>query len=185
MPAVNSSGVDLFQQGEFLKDGVAFEKTRRVKNKREAAAYTFGYNHSVFARRVHDALSAITFVRSHAYTPKQVYLVGLTGSSGAWAACARAQAGSAIDRAAVNTGGFRFQKITEIHSPDFLPGGAKYGDLTAIVSLSAPDQSWVAGEKGKAIMAMYRTASAADAVKVYEGKPSETDSSAVDWLLAN
>ena len=48
-------GADLIYQGEFLADGQPLEKTRRVENTREAAAYTFGYNHTVFAQRVHDA----------------------------------------------------------------------------------------------------------------------------------
>jgi len=50
-------GVDLLFQGEFLADGQSVTRTRRVNNPREAAAYTFGYNPSLFARRVHDVLT--------------------------------------------------------------------------------------------------------------------------------
>lgn len=56
-------GVDLFLQGEFLTNGVPVTETRRVKNPREAAAYTFGYNHSLFAQRVHDVLTVVSFLR--------------------------------------------------------------------------------------------------------------------------
>ena len=48
--------VDLFYQGEFLEDGQPVSETRRVENPREAAAYTFGYNPSLFAHRVHEEL---------------------------------------------------------------------------------------------------------------------------------
>jgi hypothetical protein len=47
-------GVDLFEEGEFLKDGKPITQTRRVKNPREAAAFTFGYNSALFAQRVQD-----------------------------------------------------------------------------------------------------------------------------------
>ncbi|HIG27845.1 MAG TPA: acetylxylan esterase, partial [Verrucomicrobiales bacterium] len=40
---------DLFQQGEFLKAGAILTETDTVENSRESAAYTHGYNDSVFA----------------------------------------------------------------------------------------------------------------------------------------
>ena len=56
-------GVDLIYQGEFLKDGKPLDKARAVENKREAAAYTFGYNPTAFAQRVHDVLTVTSFVK--------------------------------------------------------------------------------------------------------------------------
>ena len=50
-------GADLIYQGEFLAHGQTLDKTRRVENPREAAAYTFGYNPAVFAQRVQDVVS--------------------------------------------------------------------------------------------------------------------------------
>ncbi|HWN95984.1 MAG TPA: acetylxylan esterase, partial [Methylomirabilota bacterium] len=52
-------GVDLLYQGEFLADGKPLARTPRVKNPREAAPYTFGYNHALFVHRVHDVLSVV------------------------------------------------------------------------------------------------------------------------------
>ena len=43
-----------------------------------------------------------------------------------------------LEFTAIDTAGFRFADVTDIHSPDFLPGGAKYGDLPGMLSLSAP-----------------------------------------------
>lgn len=140
------AGLDLFGEGEFLPDGAALERTDRVKNPREAAAFTFGYNHAVFARRVHDLMSAVKLARTYERSSKRVDVVAFEGTTGPIAAAARALCGDAIDRLALNTRGFRFGRLKEIHSPDFLPGGAKYGDLPMLVALGAPYSTWVTGE---------------------------------------
>ena len=144
-------GVDLLHQGEFLASGKNLSKTSRVKNPREAAPYTFGYNHAVFAQRVHDVLSVVKFIKTHERPSKRVDLVGLNGG-GAWAAAARALCGEAIDRAVIDTQGFRFGKVLDLHSPDFLPGGAKYGDMVAMLAAGAPGRLWLAGESSDAPM---------------------------------
>ena len=81
-------GADLLYQGEFLADGQPVTQTRRVKNPREAAAFTFGYNHTLFAQRVHDVLTLIAFARQQEPKPTTVALVGLDGA-GPWATAAR------------------------------------------------------------------------------------------------
>jgi hypothetical protein len=114
-------GVDLIYQGEFLADGQPFTKTPRVKNPREAAAYTFGYNQSVFVQRVHDVLTVTKFIKTHERPSKEVTVVGL-GGVGPIAGAARAMCGEAIDRAVIDTAGFRFGRLQDIHDPNFLPG---------------------------------------------------------------
>ena len=178
-------GVDLLYQGEFLADGKAIDKTRRVENPREAAAYSFGYNHTLCAQRVQDVLSVITYVRSHELTPKEVYLVGLRGA-GHWAAAARAQARGAVDKVAIDTAGFRFGAVNDIHSPDFLPGGAKYDDLDGMLAVASPDPLWLAGEGASlpaATDAAYQAAGAKAAAVVFRGQQNQTAMAAVDWLL--
>jgi dienelactone hydrolase len=178
-------GVDLLYQGEFLADGQPVAQTRRVKNPREAAAYTFGYNPALFARRVHDVLTMVAFIRNHDLAPKSVDVVGL-GKAGPWVAAARAQARDAIDRAVVDTGGFRFAGVTDIHSPEFLPGGAKYFDLPGMLAVGAPAELWLAGEGEQApeiIRAAYRAAKGEDAVHVYAGETDKAAEAAVSWLL--
>ena len=39
------------------------------------------------------------------------------------------EAGAAVSRVAVDTAGFRFEKVASIDDPDFWPGAVKYGDL--------------------------------------------------------
>jgi dienelactone hydrolase len=174
-------GADLIYQGEFLGDGKPWERTRRVENPREAAAYTFGYNRSVFAQRVHDVLSVLRFARSR-HADASVMLVGLDGS-GPWAAAALAQAKNAVAQAAIDTSGFRFGNVPDIHAPDFLPGGAKYFDLPGMIALSAPTPLWLGGEAEPAevIVAAYRAAGAAQAVKA-GGEASHREEDAIDWL---
>ncbi|MES2570774.1 MAG: acetylxylan esterase, partial [Verrucomicrobiota bacterium] len=99
-------GVDLLHQGEFLAPGTSFTTTSKVKNPRESAAYTFGYNHTVFAHRVHDILTMIRLIRSKPQKVKQLDAVALDGA-GPLLAAARSQSGDAIQRALIDTGGFR------------------------------------------------------------------------------
>ncbi|MFO0901484.1 MAG: acetylxylan esterase [Pirellulales bacterium] len=138
-------GVDLLYQGEFLADGKPLEKTPRVKNTREFAGYTFGFNSTVFARRVHDVLNVLAFVHGHKDKPQRVDLVGLEGA-GPIAAAARAVAADSVQTLAVDTQGFRFAQVDDLHDPNFQPGGAKYGDVPALLALGAPGQAIVAGE---------------------------------------
>ncbi len=138
-------GVDLLGQGEFTADGSPWAKARlneskdaRTKESRVTyAGFTFGYNRPLFSERVHDLLSLVAFLRSVNPAAEGVDVVGLNGA-GHWVAAARAIAGNAIDRAAVDTAGFRFADLTALDDPDFLPGGAKYGDLPGMIAARGP-----------------------------------------------
>lgn len=178
-------GVDLFLQGEFLTEGETVERTRRVANTRESAAYTFGYNPTLFAQRVHDLLTVTAFVRSHESMPESVTMVGL-GKVGPLVALARSQAASGIDRAAIDTRGFRFLAVSDLHSVDFLPGGAKYGDLPGMLALAAPQALWLAGEGATPpplVAAAYQAADAAGQVECFAGAREEAARAAANWIL--
>ena len=127
-------GLDLLHQGESSVDGQPLTRTPRVKNPRESAAYTFGYNPAVFTHRVHDVLTAVQYIRSHEKPSSQVSLVALDATAPI-AAAARAQSGKMVDRVALHLGEFRFGRVLDLQSPDFLPGGAKYGDVEGLISL--------------------------------------------------
>jgi dienelactone hydrolase len=139
-------GMDLFLQGEFVADGTAVSETRRVKNPRESAAYTLGYNRPLFVQRLHDVLSTITMIRNDQHGAEKIDLVGLKGA-GHWAAAVNFAAGEALDRVVIETGGFEFIKVKSIRDPDLLPGAAKYGDLGGLIKLAAK-APWVVDEKG-------------------------------------
>ena len=53
----------------------------------------------------------------------------------------------AIDRAAIHVGDFRFGKVLDLRSPDFLPGGAKYGDVPGLLALGAGKLKEVAAKE--------------------------------------
>ena len=134
--------------------GEPIKQTRVVENPREFAGYTHGYNHALFAQRTHDVLTLVSFLRntkvgSH-QSPKTVCLAAFGPQTGPIAVAARALAGEAVDRAAVDTHGFRFGKVLDYRDPMFLPGGSKYLDLPGLISLSAPHPLWLKGEGAKA-----------------------------------
>ena len=182
-------GLDMLYQGEFLKAGETFTKTPKVKNPREAAAYTFGYNHSVFVHRMHDVLSAVKYVKTHERPTKQLTVVALDGA-GHIAAAARAMCGTAIDRAFIDTEGYRFaKKVTDIQSPDFLPGGAKYGDVPGMLALAAPAETLAAGESAdSAALAVTQYQAAGDGMKlkfVGAREPEAVRAAAVKFALGD
>src|SRR5207244_2538130 len=94
----------------------------------------------------HDVLTVISFIKNHPQTqPKSIEVVAVDGMVPV-AAAALARAGGAVNRAALDTRGFRFGKLTDYLDASFLPGGAKYGDLPGLLSLAAPTKLWLAGE---------------------------------------
>jgi hypothetical protein len=180
-------GADLLYQGEFLKDGKPVTRTRVVANPREAPAYTFGYNHSLFAQRTHDVLTIVKFLRtakieSHP-SPSSVAVAGF-GIAGPIAVAARAVAGDALDLAATDTAGFRFAKLLDYRDPKFLPGGAKYFDLPGFIALGASHGLWLTEEQGAADIAALSNVIGHDRLPTYfQGTDSEKQSAAAKWLL--
>ena len=179
-------GVDLFGQGEFTADGKPITEARLAGSGREAwkdyAGYTFGYNYSVFSKRVHDILTIVSLAKYGKHSVDAVHLVGLAGA-GHWVAAARAQAGDAVARTVVDTAGFRFADLTSFSDPDFLPGGAKYLDLPGMIALATPGELWLAGEGGQAapvIAAAYKASGHPEKLTI----PTDTSTeAAVKWLL--
>jgi dienelactone hydrolase len=183
--------VDLFGQGEFTADGEPIAKARLARSGREAwaayAGYTYGYNYPVFSQRVHDLLTVIAYLRQIGPSAQKVHLAGLNGA-GHWVAAAKAQAGEAVDRTAIDTAGFRFADLAAIDDPDFLPGGAKYLDLPGIIALAAPGRLWLCGEGRDAppvVKAAYQAAGEAEQLTVFSGKlkAAGAEKAAVEWLM--
>ncbi len=178
-------GIDLLYQGEFLVDGKAITKTRRVANPRESAAYSFGYNSTLFARRVHDILALVTFIRNHDYTPKSVSVIALD-QTGPLAIAARAQARDAIDQLAANTQQFRFSNVSDLHSPTFLPGGARYHDLVGMLAVASPEATWIASESSQSIhvaQSAYQALEAKDKMVLSQEPANQRSQAAVRWII--
>ena len=164
-------------------------RQRVVKNPREFAGYTFGYNHPLFCQSVHDVLSVVRYLRTADAPahprPEQIAVAGF-GAAGPVVVAARAVAGGAIDRAAADTGGFRFRSVADYRDPLFLPGGAKYLDLPGLVALGSPGDLWLAGESAAvgAVAGGYPAAPAGRLV-LHDGAAGGDAArmAAADWLM--
>jgi acetyl xylan esterase AXE1 len=181
-------GADLLYQGEFQTGNQPVNQTRTVSNKREAPAYTFGYNHSLFAQRTHDILTLIKFIRTAKVyklpSPKSL-AVAAFGHTGPLASAALAVSGDAIDSAAIDTAGFRFGGVLDYRDPMFLPGGAKYRDLPGMLALSTPRRLWLAGEKESAatLSANHNENRQPIDLEVFKGQAADKEQAAAAWLL--
>lgn len=173
-------GVDLWGQGE-LAPGKPLTKNPQVPNPRQYAGYTYGYNASMAIRQTHNALAALAFVRKHERSPERIALVSLDPALTPTAALTAAQAGGALDAAAIATDGFRFAQLTDWRDPRFVPGGAKYGDVPGILALFAPQRLLLLGEQDAPDLThkTYRSANAREALSWDTGNGGRV----VKWLL--
>ena len=135
---------DLYMQGEFLFDGQSDTPVRKVKNPREAAAFTFGYNHSLFVQRTHDVLTLLAFVRDHERRSSSVVILA-NDKTAAIAAAARALADGFVNKAVLDAKGFRLANAASIYSPWFQPAAAKFGDVPGLLKLGK-GALWMNGE---------------------------------------
>ncbi len=180
---VSVVSADLFLQGEFLSGIDSVKEQRVVKNPREFAGFTFGYNNPLFVQRVHDVMTLIAFVKGDEHEVKKVDLLG-TGGAGPIALAARAMAGAKVNKAAVDTEGFRFVNLTSYRDVNFVPGAVKYGDVPGLLALSAPNPLWIGGEKTipPIVKQAYEAAGQPDQVQS-AGSRLDTLNAAVEWLL--
>ncbi len=171
---------DLFMQGEFVSPGSGNETSRNrvVENKREYAGYTYGYNHPLFAQRVHDVLTLIGAVEQDA---EEITLVGVNGA-GPLVAAAAALAHEALDRVAVDTKRFRFTQLKSYRDAAFLSGAVKYGGLDGMLSLVAPKPLWLGSEESILPMmaATYQAAEGTPQIHLAEDASIENLS---QWLI--
>ena len=132
------AALNLFGQGSAKPGDPEITAQPLVKNPREALAYSLGYNHALFAQRVHDVAIFIEQTRQSAGSEMKIFLVG-NGRTGSIAAAAAALAGEAVDGLAIEAADEHpFAKITDWRDPNLLPGAVKYGDLAALIKLIAP-----------------------------------------------
>jgi dienelactone hydrolase len=111
-----------------------------------SACYTYGYNPSLIASRVHDTVTALVYIKNHPkWSVKKLILVGTEGAAPV-AAITAAVHSNLLTRAAIDTQGFRFAQVRDQYDPHFIPGAVKYGDLPALLRLTSPLKPAIAGE---------------------------------------
>ena len=138
-------GADLLYQGEFLGDSAPQKLARTADSRRDLAAYTYGYNPTLFAHRTSDLLTLLDCLSAWEDTTHRVHVIGLQGAA-PWVIAARAVAGDKIATALVDTESFRFAELATWKDQNFLPGAVKYGDLPAMIAMSAPHPLFLNGE---------------------------------------
>lgn len=137
---------DLLYQGEFV-DGEPPTQTRRVKNPREAAAYTFGYNHTLFARRTHDLVNLLTLLANHEREPQRITLVGKGKTGALLAAALTLQPTDKVTRLLITPESQQALAVDQIHATYFLPGAGRYLGVEGMVLASGIKTSVVAADQ--------------------------------------
>jgi len=126
--ALLAQGFTVLAPDLYLQGGTKVSRTRRVKETRAVPAYTFGYNDALVAQRAHDVELLTIYAR-------QTFRGQLAVVSAGDASISAVLAGyhQAPDAAYFATAGFRFAQLKDVHDLQFLPGGAKYGDLPGLI----------------------------------------------------
>jgi hypothetical protein len=125
---------------------VALEQQPLVKNPRLAAAYTYGYNIPMFARRARQLAATVEWL--HTQAPDSTLTLEGAGANAALAAAGLfdlavklepqggSPSGTWLNRVKLQLapGGFRFADAESIRDPNFLPCSARYLDVPGLVS---------------------------------------------------
>jgi len=183
LPAVQElidAGIAVIGADLHLQGGEPVTQTRKVKEPREVAAYTLGYNESLPVQRAHDVRTLCDFLRQPTLGDGLPTLGGSLKVA-AWGSAAPAAALAALDLGttplALDTEGFRFASLTDFRHPDFLPGAVKYLDLPGLLAALPSDLPlWIAGEDAG-------PRAAKEGKRVYFGDTDQTkQAAAVAWL---
>jgi hypothetical protein len=147
------------------------------------AGFTFAYNRTLLAQRVHDILTAVAYARDLSKT-KTVHLVGFE-KAGPWVLLARGLCGDAVKRTAADFHGFRFDKVRTTTDEIMLPGALKYGGLPALAALAAPGEQYVHNIRGTGagqwLKALYQATSAMD--KLQRSPEKVNGEKFAEWLM--
>jgi hypothetical protein len=178
-------GADLVGQGELKGALGEHEENRRVKDDRNFAGYTYGYNSPLFVQRVHDIMTVASVAHSQRQSGERIALVGVNGA-GPWVAAAMVLIGDAADAVAIDTEGFRFANLTDYADPQFVPGAVKYGDLPGLLNLLGKRPVWLGGESAEFAEKLAATLGNQDVggVTAPKEKAEDHSSALVDWMLS-
>lgn len=111
------------------------------------AGFTYGYNRSLLAHRVHDVLTCMGGIGA-AVMKGLVPVIGV-GEMGPVAILAKALCGDTVSKLAADRNGLDFAKITKPDDPMMLPGALKYGGLDAFVKLCGTTGVTIVNADGK------------------------------------
>lgn len=101
---------------------------------REFSGYTFGYNPTLLARRVHDAMAMVTMMQNQAKYP--VKQLKIHGTDGAGPIALVTGVVLKLNNVTADLNGFHFADLTSPWDVNFVPGAVKYGDVEALKRLN-------------------------------------------------
>lgn len=178
----------LYLQGATRNPNVYDDGKRKMDTFFGYAGYHYGYNRSLFAERVHDALAMIAMIRDHEeYRTQKVVLAGVEGA-GLIAAAAASLAPSNVSRLVTDTEGFRFANLKDVWDVNFIPGAAKYGDIFGLLSLCSSTPTTVISEDPKTlggVIASFRAADNESALEFVMPEPDKGVEVAVTVITEN
>ncbi len=167
-------GLDLFEQGENRTADSPEDRARVNESRWQYSGHTHGFNHPLFAQRVHDVMNVVSTASRATGGSDRVGLVALDADTAPIALAAKATGGAtAIEALAVDTRGWRFDTIARIDDPAFWPGAVKYGDVPGLLSLAAPSPVLLAGEAAlpEVAQATYAAADARERLMLATDRP--------------
>jgi dienelactone hydrolase len=167
---------DLLGTGENV-----FHKEYPVR--KDFAGYTYGYNRTLLAQRVHDALTVIALGQT-VVKAKNICVIG-SGEMGVVALLAKALAGEAVTKTAADLNLLRFEAIKDVDDPMMLPGAVKYGGLGAFVALCAPGEVLVHNHRGTGIGILAKAGYDASGVanKLTGSGVKLDDAKVIEWVV--
>ncbi len=169
---------DVFLTGEYYGGN---EAPKWLEVNKDFSGYTFGYNRTRLANRVHDILTTVAYVQQYEQVDR-IHLLGVA-ENGPWVILAKAIAGDAIDRTVADLDGFDFDEVDSAAHSMYLPGAVKYGGMAAFLALCAPDEVLLVGDSWEVpslAADAYRAAGKPDAVRVADDTNVEL---ILQWLL--
>jgi dienelactone hydrolase len=155
-------GADLFGQDDpNLKAQPMWFQPKGDEGWKRFSGYTYGYNHCLFARRVHDVLTILAYAGKDSSEP--LHLVGIGSVAGPLAIAALSQSGNRVAKTVVDVQGFRFQQVRAHDDPMFVPGSVKYLDMDGLLGTCVPANVCIVGSEPFPV---------ADKIYAAMGKPS-------------
>lgn len=119
-------GIDLFA-GRNNDQATRPDQPAEATSWRRSPVYFYGYNHSAFARRVHDVMSCIAMAKNHPDWPvKEITLVASEAELPAIAACAGVLSGVTVE---TGDAAITFPVPDDQWDAAMIPGGKKYEAL--------------------------------------------------------
>ena len=139
---------DVLVETDLVAEGheASVQGSRLVPNGREAAGYTFGYNRSLFAWRVSQVLDAIQYLERE-FPGVSILIEAKESRLSPVAAMAFAATDSnRVTELRCHLDGFRFAGVDSMEQENFLPGGARYGDIPGFLATKYRRRITLTGE---------------------------------------